>query len=287
MATVSCPACPNTRVWPRSPMAADVTPAAPILTSATDLGECGSAPFTARHLTRGRAPGALRRHRGGVSLWGPLEPCCSSRSAGAPPRSERRSSVEQVVAVAAQHFGSGFGAVMAALLKKHVRPGQRVVECLTKVAGSDEPRLEAMLELLASPPAPAALVGIATRPTPEIVAAFRARAIPVVLIDEEAAGATTVACDNRIGGLLAGQHLLRSRRRNPAVVCGRRGVAGGHNAITRVKGFEEALAAAHLTLRPENVLEVVDYTRKDGVTSMMELLGRTPAVDAVFCAAGD
>ncbi len=195
--------------------------------------------------------------------------------------------MEQVVAVAAQHFGSGFGAVMAALLKKHVRPGQRVVECLTKVAGSDEPRLEAMLELLASPPAPAALVGIATRPTPEIVAAFRARAIPVVLIDEEAAGATTVACDNRIGGLLAGQHLLRSRRRNPAVVCGRRGVAGGHNAITRVKGFEEALAAAHLTLRPEDVLEVVDYTRKDGVTSMMELLGRSPAIDAVFCAAGD
>ncbi len=195
--------------------------------------------------------------------------------------------MEQVVAVAAQHFGSGFGAVMAALLKKHVRPGQRVVECLTKVAGSDEPRLEAMLELLASPPAPAALVGIATRPTPEIVAAFRARAIPVVLIDEEAAGATTVACDNRIGGLLAGQHLLRSSRRHPAVVCGRRGVAGGHNAITRVKGFEEALAAAHLTLRPEDVLEVVDYTRKDGVTSMMELLGRSPAIDAVFCAAGD
>jgi len=195
--------------------------------------------------------------------------------------------VEQVIAVASQHFGSGFGAVMASLLKKHVRPGQTVIECLTKVAGADEARPEALLELLDQPTPPAAVIGISTRPTPEVMTAFRARAIPVVLIDEEAPGATTVACDNRVGGLLAGQHLLRSRRRVPAVVCGRRSVGGGHNAVTRVKGFEEALSAAGVPLFPENVVEVVDYTRKDGVTSMMDLLARTPAVDAVFCAAGD
>lgn len=71
------------------------------------------------------------------------------------------------------------------------------------------------------------------------------------------------------------------------MVCGRRGVAGGHNAVTRVKGFEEALSAAGVSLHPGNVIEVVDYSRKDGVTSMLELLSRSPAVDAVFCAAGD
>jgi DNA-binding LacI/PurR family transcriptional regulator len=195
--------------------------------------------------------------------------------------------VEQVIAVASPHFGSGYGAVMTALLRKLVRPGQRVAECLTVAVGTGQPCPEALLDLLKEPTPPAAVIGIATRPAPDVVAAFRAKAVPVVLIDEEAPGATMVACDNRIGGSLAGKRLLRTPRRRLAVVCGRRGVAGGHNAVTRVKGFEEALSAAGVPLHPGNVIEVVDYSRKDGVAAMNDLLSRSPAVDAVFCAAGD
>jgi DNA-binding LacI/PurR family transcriptional regulator len=192
--------------------------------------------------------------------------------------------VNGTVAVAAHHFGSGFGAVMSALLKQQTRSGQAAVEFLI---GLQDDACRGLLELLQRAPPPAAVIGISVRPAPEVVAAFRAKAIPVVLIDEEAEGASTVGSDNLAGGLLAGQLLARLGRKRPAVVCGRRSVRGGQNAVLRVRGFERGLAGSGLTLAAENIVEVAEYSRKDGVTAMTEILARRPAIDAVFCAAGD
>lgn len=187
------------------------------------------------------------------------------------------------VAVAAHHFGSGFGAVMASLLKQQTKSGFAVAEW---IIDPDDGGCGGLLDLLARAP-PAAVIGISLRPAPEVVAAHRAKNIPVVLIDEEAEGASSVGTDNLAGGRLAGQHLGRLGRKRPAVVCGLRGVRGGQNAMLRVKGFEQALAGTGVALAAGDVVEVREYSRKDGVTAMIELLGHRPAIDAVFCAAGD
>jgi DNA-binding LacI/PurR family transcriptional regulator len=188
--------------------------------------------------------------------------------------------------VASVHFGSGFGAVMTSLLKKHVQPGHPIIECQTQLDESDL-SCRGLLQLLERSPPPSAVIGISVRPGPDVVAAFRSQSIPMVLIDEEAEGATTIACDNLAGGHLAGQHLARIGRRAPAVVCGKRDIAGGLNAVLRVRGFERALIEAGLSLPGESVLEVPEYARKDGVVTMIELLKRKTVVDAIFCAAGD
>jgi len=194
--------------------------------------------------------------------------------------------VSGIIAVASMHFGSGFGALMASLLRSHSRPGETLVECLTEGTGAvwSCPSLQELLERTLKP---SALIGISVRPAVGVVAHLRARGIPVVLIDEEVEGATTVACDNIAGGMIAAQHLVNGGRRSLAVVCGRRTIEGGYSASRRVKGFEQGLSSAGLSLPAENVLEVVKYTRKEGVAAMLELLGRARTVDGIFCAAGD
>ena len=172
--------------------------------------------------------------------------------------------------------------MMTLLLRKHVRSGETIIEFV-----SADPGCRRLLELLDRTPKPCAIIGISIRPDPDVVAAFRSRAIPFVLIDEEAEGATTVACDNLAGGLLAGRHLACLGERTAAVVCGRRGVGGGRHAVLRVKGFERALAERGVALADENVLEVIDYTSKSGMAAMIDLLTRRPAIRAIFCAAGD
>jgi len=184
--------------------------------------------------------------------------------------------------VASLHFGSGFGAVMVPHLKKQVPADQDIIEFLIS-----DPSRKGLLKLLERTPRPCSLIGISIRPDPEIVASFRSHGIAVVLIDEEAEGACTIACDNLVGGLLAGQYVACLGRRNPVVVCGKRSIAGGRAAALRVTGFERALATVGLSLSDETILEVEDYTRKGGCRAMVDLLNVRPMPDTIFCAAGD
>jgi LacI family transcriptional regulator len=191
------------------------------------------------------------------------------------------------IGIASLSLGAGFPGVMYGLLKKQLRPGQSLVECsmvLEKTPGHMRSRLLALLE---TAPRPTALIGISIRPDPGTLAAYRAAGVPVVLVDEEAEGASTVASDNFAGGLLAARHLLQTGRRALGVVSGLMHLEGGYNALQRVNGFRRGLAEGGLTLPPEHVIEVMNYSRKDGVDAMARLLDDHRPLDGVFCAAGD
>lgn len=191
------------------------------------------------------------------------------------------------IAVASVTLGSGFPGLVYALLKKQLKPGQELVGCATITQTDPDFSRNRILSLLDGGPPPAALIGICVRPEPQIIERFRSAGIPTVLIDEEVEGASTVSSDNLAGGRLAGEHLARAGVRSVAVVSGQRSITGGYNALLRVKGFASALGEHHLAFGEEDVVEVVQYTHRDGVAAARTLLGRRRRPDAIFSAAGD
>lgn len=190
------------------------------------------------------------------------------------------------IAVAAVELYSAFTASVFLQLKKQLRAGESIVHTATDEQHVSEHATQRILSLLAGEPRPVALILIALRPAPQVVAAFRSAGLPVVIVDEEAPDASTVASDNLACGKLAAEHLLATGRRSIAIVTGAVSKPGGYSAVLRLRGFREALGAAGLALAAADVLEAPNYSHKDGVNAMNALLDRG-RVDAVFCAAGD
>ena len=209
----------------------------------------------------------------------------SSSAAGAAP-CEGWCQVSVQIAVASVTLGSGFPGLVYSQIKKNLRAGESLVECATIMSDVEfaRPRMLALLETV---PRPVALIGICIRPDPVTLAAYRAAGVPVVLVDEEAEGVSTVASDNFAGGYLAGKHLAAAGRKRIAVVSGETGVTGGYNAAQRVKGMAKALGEHGLSLAPEDRVEVVQYSRREGAAAMSRFLDAKRWPDAIFCAAGD
>ncbi len=193
--------------------------------------------------------------------------------------------MEQRIAVASMAFAAGFGGQVWTLLKKLVQPHQTLVECFVPERTAADLAHSRWAKLVEEKPT--AIIGLCVRPETEAMKRYQDVGIPVILVDEEAEGASTVASDNVAGGYVAAQHLARAGRKSIAVICGDMKMNGGYNAVQRVKGFAKALAEHHLPFAMNEVLEVVDYTRKDGVASMTRILQEGRKVDAVFSAAGD
>jgi DNA-binding LacI/PurR family transcriptional regulator len=119
----------------------------------------------------------------------------------------------------------------------------------------------------------------------EIIDAYRSANVPIILIDEEASGLSTITTDNAAGGRMAGDHLIAKGKKKIAIVTGRLKLKGSYNAEQRLSGFQQALKAKGIPLPQGYVIEVMNYSREDGIESMPRLL--VMGVDAVFCAAGD
>lgn len=191
------------------------------------------------------------------------------------------------IGVASLSLGGGFAGHMYSLLQRQRRPGHALVECSMVLEKTPENVRARLLALLQAEPRPTALVTICLRPDAETIDAYRAAGIPVVLIDEEAEGASTVACDNFAGGLLAARHLVLSGRKTLGIVVGNTHLEGGYNAAERLKGFTKGLVESGLTLTPGRVIEVTQYSRREGVEALATLLDGWPNLDGLFCAAGD
>jgi LacI family transcriptional regulator len=132
---------------------------------------------------------------------------------------------------------------------------------------------------------PTALIAISVRPDSDTIAVYTAANVPIVLIDEETAGVSSIITNNRLGGQIAGEYLIAKGRKKIAIVSGKTQVQGGYNAEQRIKGFQQALSAGKLSIPQECMIEVPHYSREDGVEVMPKLLHI--GVDAIFCAAGD
>jgi LacI family transcriptional regulator len=191
------------------------------------------------------------------------------------------------IAVASQTFGSKFQGLIFARLRKCLRPDETILQCATIRRDDAEYQRAKMLEALESVPRPIALITICIRPDPRTIEAYRKARVPIVLIDDEAEDATTIASDNFAGGYLAGQHLIGTGKRSLALVSGPVRTVKDYNAVQRRSGFERALSEAGLELRDENLLEVWEYSRKDGLDAMARLLSEKGKLDAIFCSAGD
>lgn len=185
------------------------------------------------------------------------------------------------IIVAAPTFQSAFHIAMHDNLKKWLTSEEVVLRSITDDADTQKDRLMQALDLVN----PAALIAISVRPDSDTIAAYTAANVPIVLIDEETTGVSTITTDNFLGGRLAGSHFIKTGRKNIAIVSGRTQVKGGYNAEQRVKGCLEAVQAGKVIVPPQCLIEVSNYSREDGIEVMPTLLDMK--IDAIFCAAGD
>ena len=136
---------------------------------------------------------------------------------------------------------------------------------------------------------PTVLISISMSPNPDIISLYRANNVPIILLDEEALGVSTIATDNYTGGRIAAEYLISKGRKKIAIVTGRvqarENYGGNYNAKLRLAGFKEALRNSGLAIPSGCVLEVPNYSREDGVAAMPKLIDA--GVDAIFCAAAD
>jgi LacI family transcriptional regulator len=186
------------------------------------------------------------------------------------------------IAVAAQGFGTAFQGLVYDEFRKLLPPGQAVSECA--VPQWDDPALVRGRLLGLLDEKPLALVAICLRPDPATVAGFRAASVPIILIDERAEGASTVAYDGLTGGYLAGRHLVGKGRKAIAIVSG---PIRDYNAMQRMRGVAKALSESGLPLPADAVLEAPAYSYHNGLSAMARLLDGPRKIDGIVCTAGD
>ncbi|MFZ1978998.1 MAG: substrate-binding domain-containing protein [Bacteroidota bacterium] len=188
---------------------------------------------------------------------------------------------EKKVVIAASAFNVSIHITMCENFKKLFKPEEMTLRSLTADTKVQKDRLmQALIQTKCT-----ALIAMSIQPDAETIAAYTAANVPIVLTDEEAAGASTIAADNVIGGRMAGEYLIKKGRTKIGIVSGRTKVKGGLNAVQRLKGFQQALAAAKLLIPQGCLIEVPNYSREDSIEVMPKLLAA--GVDAIFCAAGD
>jgi DNA-binding LacI/PurR family transcriptional regulator len=185
------------------------------------------------------------------------------------------------VFVAAPTFMSVLHTALCEHLKKLLGPKEIVIRSVTGEPDEQKLRLEQALGQIQ----PSALIAMDIRPDQGTIAAYRAANIPIILLNEETLGLSTISVDNIMGGRLAGEYLVSNGRKKIAIVSGRTKIEGGLNAEQRLNGFLQAMSAAGLSVPQGGKIEVAQYTREDGIEVMPKLL--EIGVDAIFCAAGD
>ncbi len=185
------------------------------------------------------------------------------------------------VVIVAPNFGSALQIAMSENLKKWLKPEEIVRRSVTDDASVQNERLKQVFVQTNA----TAMIAISVRPDPDTISFYAAAGVPIVLIDEETAGVSTITTDNLIGGQIAGEYLIAKGRKKIAVVSGKTQVRGGYNAEQRIKGFQQALGIGRLSITPEGLIEVIHYSREDGISVMPKLLDI--GADAIFCAAGD
>jgi LacI family transcriptional regulator len=185
------------------------------------------------------------------------------------------------VVVAAPTFGSALQSSMNDHFKKLFNPEQMTLRSVSDDAVLQQERLMQAL----TQTRPTALIAISIRPDSDTIAAYQSQNVPIILIDEETTGVSTITTDNCMGGRIAGEHLISKGKKKIAIITGRTKVKGGYNAEQRLKGFQQALKGKGISLQQGYMMEVLHYSREDGIEAMPKLL--TMGVDAIFCAAGD
>jgi DNA-binding LacI/PurR family transcriptional regulator len=103
--------------------------------------------------------------------------------------------------------------------------------------------------------------------------------IPVVCISADAQNPLpAVVCDNRLGGQIGTEYLLRQGYRNIGLITGLPDLLASQE---RQHGWEDALLAAGLSPAPHQIVEG-DWTAVSGEQGLRRLVQQFPQIDAVF-----
>jgi DNA-binding LacI/PurR family transcriptional regulator len=188
---------------------------------------------------------------------------------------------ETKVVVAVPTFQSTILNAMGDHLKKLFKQGEMELRSVTGENNTQKDHLKKILAQIK----PTALVAMDIQPDSDIITAYTIAGVPIILIDEEVAGVSTITTDNYLGGRIAGEYLVKIGRKKVAIVTGRTRVKGGYNAEQRLKGFQQALSSVRLSIPSKCMVEVTHYSRENGMEVMPKLLDA--GVDGIFCAAGD
>jgi LacI family transcriptional regulator len=189
------------------------------------------------------------------------------------------------IVVTAPYFGSSFQIAILEHFKKLINPENLSFRSST---GEVDKQIETLKKILTENK-PTVLIAISMCPNLDIISIYKKNNIPIILLDEEAVGASTVATDNYAGGHIAAERLISKGRKKIAIVTGRiqarENYGGNYNARLRLEGFKDALKHTGLVIPVGCAIEVPNYSREDGVAAMPNLIGA--GIDAIFCAAAD
>jgi LacI family transcriptional regulator len=189
------------------------------------------------------------------------------------------------IVITAPFFGSSFQIAILDHFKKLIKPENM---SFRSSSGEVDKQSESLKKMLGENK-PTVLIAISMCPHHDIISLYKENNVPIILIDEEAEGASTIATDNYKGGQIAAEFLISNGRKKIAIVNGRTqskgNYTGNYNARLRFNGFNEALKHKGLSIPAGCNIEVPNYSREDGVAAMPKLI--EVGVDAVFCAAAD
>ena len=136
-----------------------------------------------------------------------------------------------------------------------------------------------------------AIVALAMNPDPGMLLKYKTAGIPLILIENFMKNAHSVNTDNRMGGFIAADYLIKKGRKKIGLVCGglKAGSKAGfsYTAVERKAGFAEAHEKSGI--RPDDrFLELAaEYTIAEGMEIFDGFMEKGARPDAVFCASGD
>jgi len=133
------------------------------------------------------------------------------------------------------------------------------------------------------------LLGLA--PSPALAAEYKARGVPLVLIENEAVGAHSVRLDNERGAFLATEALIDQGRRKIALFNGptrpKPGEDGDFQAEAKLQGYLRALRKYKIPVDKARIVKILHPHADEGAHAFEACVRKGLELDAVFCAAGD
>jgi LacI family transcriptional regulator len=137
----------------------------------------------------------------------------------------------------------------------------------------------------------AAVVALAMNPEPGILLEYKKAEIPVILIENRLESAHSVNTDNRGGGFMAAEYLIKKGRKNIGLICGWpiKSSKYGFSYATeeRKAGFDEALKQYGIKPSRKYLELTTHYSIPEGIKLFDRFMKNGIKLDAVFCAAGD
>jgi LacI family transcriptional regulator len=188
------------------------------------------------------------------------------------------------IAVVATFFSSFFAAdIMKGIEDESLKTDYNISQHSTK---GDKKREEAVLKNILYGRLADCVIAVSIEPSSEILEEYKNRGVQVVFIERAIKGFPAVKVNNYRGAALAARHIIKSGRRNIAMLYGMFENGDCCNSRERLAGFRGTLDEAGISLPERNIISSA-YEMADGAKAFDEIHSSGIKADAVFCATGD